>query len=102
MAKGAAHEAALAELHAVLAKVLTAQVGEQATEEQEDGSEVTLYIASPALLTVALKMLKDNDITCVAEEDSSVNNLAKQLEDRKKGHGKVLQLHPTPDQHAHG
>jgi hypothetical protein len=102
MAKGAAQESKLAALHEILATVLIDQVGEQVEEELEDGTCRTIYTAQPALLTVAMKMLKDNDITCVPSEDSSVQTLADKLKERKKGHGKVIQLKPEGDEHSYG
>lgn len=101
MATGAAKESKLAALHEVVAEVLITQIGEKAEEELADGSMVELFTATPALLTCAMKFLKDNEITCAVEASSKVNELAQKLEDRRRGHGNVISLAPKPDEHNH-
>lgn len=98
MAKGAASESKCAALHDILFDVLTEQVSERVIEEQEDGSEKELYTATPALLTVALKALKDNEITCQAEDNNKVNALQEQLAKRKRNHGSVVSIRPEMDE----
>ena len=103
MAKGAAQETKLAELHEVVATVLIDQVGERAIEhDDETGEEVELYTATPALLTCAMKFLKDNDITCEPSEDSSTKKLEDKLKERRRGHGNVISMKPQSDEHAIG
>ena len=85
MAKGAATEEKLANLHNVLADALIAGVSEQKTVlDEETGEEATYYVANPALLTVAIKFLKDNDITCQPSEENKTGRLKQELEERKK------------------
>lgn len=62
MAKNAASEGALGELHATLAKVLTAAL------TSEGG-------APAAVLAVAAKFLKDNDISCAVSGNSAMEEL---------------------------
>jgi len=90
-----ATESKLSELHGVLATVLIAQLKEIGVEEDieqgmEEGKEH--YTASPALLTVCARFLKDNEITCEVGDSSKMNELKEQLKDRKKG--KRLSLVP--------
>lgn len=103
MAEGAAKESKLAALHDVVATVLIEQVGERAEEVDEDSGEtIELYTASPALLTAAMKFLKDNDITCVPAQDSKTQQLKDKLAERKRGHGNVIAMTPQADEHAIG
>ena len=88
-------------LHDILFKVLIEQVGERVVEEadEEEGVEAReFYTATPALLTVALKALKDNDTTCLNEEGGKTDELRSELAARKKGHGNVIRIKPEPDQ----
>lgn len=52
-------------------------------------------IASPALLTIAAKFLKDNDITCQVEDSKEMSDLEKRLAAKKerKAVGNVLPIH---------
>lgn len=102
MSKGAAKENKLASLHDVLATVLIKQLSEVSVEEDEAGEQVQFFTATPALLTACMKFLKDNDITCVPDETSSVQTLKDQLAERKQGHGKVIALNPKGDDKAFG
>lgn len=77
--KNKATDKSLGNLHAVLADVLAEQVAEYA---EEDGEKV--YTATPALLTVAARFLKDNDITCGIEDSSSMSDLKEELANRKR------------------
>ena len=61
MSKTAATEGALGELHNTIATVLTAAV---------KGTDV-----SASVLAVAVKFLKDNDITCVVGKDNKLGEL---------------------------
>lgn len=51
--------------------------------------------ASPALLTIAAKFLKDNDITCQVEDSKEMSDLDKRLAAKKarKQVGNILPLH---------
>lgn len=103
MSKGAAKENKLASLHDVLATVLIKQLGEVSVDTDEDtGEQTQFFTATPALLTACMKFLKDNDITCVPDETSSVQTLKDQLAERKQGHGKVITLNPRGDDKAFG
>ena len=102
MAKGAAKEDKLAELHCIVAQVLATQVGERVEEEQEDGTAVELYTATPALLTCAMKFLKDNEITCMREVGDNISKLEEALRAKRTGHGNVIQIKPEDDGYAVG
>lgn len=56
-------------------------------------------IASPALLTIAAKFLKDNDITCLVEDSKEMSDLEKRLAAKKerKAVGNVLPLLPEDE-----
>jgi hypothetical protein len=104
MAKGAATEKALAGLHATLAKVIDDQLSDMmvinSEEVEEDGvDEVRMYTASPALLTVAARFLKDNDVTAdVGESADGMSAVQKRLAEIKQNRGKVISLadiHPV-------
>jgi hypothetical protein len=104
MAKGAATEKALAGLHATLAKVIDDQLSDtmviNSEEVEEEGADaVRMYTASPALLTVAARFLKDNDVTAdVGESADGMSTVQKRLEEIKKNRGKVISLadlHPV-------
>jgi hypothetical protein len=68
----------------LLFTVATAQLGDSALVQDEEGNEVRAYTATPALLTFAAKLLKDNSITLQADEVEKKNAVAQALEDRKK------------------
>ena len=74
MAKNAATEGALGELHETLARVLT-----QAISEED---------APAAILAVAAKFLKDNDITCAVDETNAMGQMKSAL-DRNRAPRKV-------------
>jgi len=86
MAKGAANEDKLAGLHNALATVIAQQVQETQEIYDEDGNPTGrfFYPATPALLTVAARFLKDNDITCEVEESIGLSELQKALAEKKK------------------
>lgn len=89
-----ASEDALAQLHAVVAKVLTDQVSHKAEETtfDKDGLEVGtgefVYTATPATVAAAIKFLKDNQITCDIEVDENMNNLRDALS-KKQRHSRL-------------
>lgn len=104
MAKGAATEDRLAKLHAVLAQVIEAQLSEKLLvnkEEAEAGEEEEqwMYTASPALLTMAARFLKDNDITAdVGDAEGRTDAIQKRLAEIRSNGGKVVRLsdlHPV-------
>jgi hypothetical protein len=104
MAKGAATEEALAGLHATLATVIDKQLSETIVVnleavEDDGAAEELMFSASPALLTVAARFLKDNDVTAdTGESAEGMSKVQKRLEDIKKNRGKVISLadlHPV-------
>lgn len=104
MAKGAATESQLAKLHATLAKVIEEQLQEKILvnkeEVDEDGvEEQWMFTASPALLTVASRFLKDNDIVADrGDSDGRLDGIQKRLKELSSGGNKVVRLsdlHPV-------
>ena len=66
-----ATDAALGALHEALATVIASQVKATMQEFDEEGNVIEgaeTYSATPALLTVAARFLKDNNITCTVED----------------------------------
>lgn len=92
----AATDKELSELHSKVAKVLLQKLDSVdkailliAKYEDELPEEVVEYLAeqsnaSPALLTVVTKFLKDNDITAVVEESKELTDLEKRLQEKRK------------------
>jgi hypothetical protein len=79
-----ASETQMGSLHGILAQVIAAQVG--ATEEylDEEGELNVMYSASPALLAIAAKFLKDNEITCAVELDENLGKLEAIMANKQK------------------
>lgn len=85
MAKNAASEDALGELHATVAKVLTSAI---------QGDEVTA-----ATLSVAVAFLKNNNITADASHNAELAELTAALAARRKdGKGKFKEMQMAEDQ----
>lgn len=92
----AATENELSELHKKVAKALSDKLdsADQATSlliEHSDNlpEDVIEYLhkqsdASPALLTVITKFLKDNDITAVIDESKELSDLDKRLAEKRR------------------
>lgn len=96
MAKNAALEGSLGTLHSLLAIVMTNQLkqtGEVAKYGidgsmllDEEGKPITEkeFLASPQLMAVVTKFLKDNEITATAEQSEEVANLADEVAERRE------------------
>lgn len=109
-----AKEKELSELHVVLAKVLATQVGQKVEIYDEndldaegmpkEGTEPKkVYVATPALLTVAARFLKDNDITCEIEESEGASELRDQLQQRRRRKSTLASILPlSQDEEAFG
>lgn len=97
----------LGELHKKVARQLAVQLeqadkahrllsrkGEDDWEEEVAEFLLTCSTASPALLTIAAKFLKDNDITCQVEDSKELSNLDKRLAAKRerKAVGNVIPL----------
>lgn len=91
-------EGQLVNLHEVVAKVIACQV--EATEEflDEEGELQVMFTASPALLSVATKFLKDNSITCAIEEDANLGKLEAIFAGKQKKGRLTLHDLPTMEQ----
>jgi len=91
MVNKVATEQAVAETHGRITKVLNhvLKIYEQKLEEYENDPEGVFLEPSPAMLTVASRFVKDNNITCQVEESQEMGDLQKRLEAKRK-RGKVL------------
>lgn len=83
----AADEKALGELHNKVAEVLTIALdGDELPGyvDEETGEEVPAKKLPPsaAILAVAAKFLKDNQITCVPSKDNALGELEEKLRNR--------------------
>ena len=84
---------ALNKLHEALAKVLVEQVEGRAEYTDDNGETQSVSTASPAMLAVAAKFLKDNNVTCSVEEDSNLGRLEDiLLEKQKKGRAVLAEV----------
>ncbi len=103
MAKGAATEKIIAGLHAQIATVIEAQLSETICLNPEDvegdGAEPELmFTASPALLTLAARFVKDNDVGMDIGETGKKSAISARLSQLKQNRGKVIKLsdiHPV-------
>jgi hypothetical protein len=77
-------EQELSELHGAVAKVLKRQIEEEITVVDEDGVSQRLNTASPATLGVAIKFLKDNNITTSIEDDENLGELDELLKSKRE------------------
>lgn len=103
----AATDKQLGELHSRLALQISKQLEQAdqaeallANRDDEDWQEKVVEFlekcsnASPALLTIAAKFLKDNDITCQVEDSKEMTDLEKRLKAKpaRKVVGNVLPI----------
>lgn len=118
MSKDAASESQLATLHKKLAEVMRRTLDnydriepimdeiEEAIAADEDMTPkdianlvARLPIVNPALLQVITKFLKDNDITCPADEDENMGSLEKRLAMKsRKTVGNITHINPDEDE----
>ena len=80
-------EQELSELHGAIARVLISQLNETITITGEDGEEAVVAVATPATLGVAIKFLKDNDITASIADDENMNELDEMLKRKREKRG---------------
>lgn len=82
----------------ILFDVVTDQLGERAVIlDLEAGEQRERYVASPALLTLAAKLLKDNNVTLQPEEtEGKLSKLEENLAKRKKHSGIASVSYLTP------
>ena len=85
MARSTEHE--LSELHGTIARVLRSQLEETVTFTDENGIEKEVATATPATLGVAIKFLKDNDITASIADDENLNELDDLLKKKREKRG---------------
>ena len=95
MAKGSATEQQIAGISKRIAKVLEFQLDEkiQVNPEEEDPEMAEyMYTASPALLTMAARFVKDHDIGLDIEQLEQRSEVSERLEAIKANRGKVITL----------
>lgn len=87
--KGPATEGVLGELHQKVAKVLINALDNVITTQEAggvtagaDGDMVEIPL-NPALLSVAIKFLDSNKITCAPEAGNAMSDLERKLKDRQ-------------------
>ena len=80
-------EQELSELHGAIARVLISQLSETITITDDDGMEAVVATATPATLGVAIKFLKDNDITASIADDENMNELDEMLKRKREKRG---------------
>lgn len=85
----AANEAVLGKLHEAVTKVLLEALEGTKTEGYVDPDtaefiEGQIIPPSAAVITVAAKFLKDNNITCTPAEDNELGELARKMAERQK------------------
>jgi len=85
MAKSTEQE--LAELHGAIARVLISQIGETIMMTNELGVEAEVSVVTPATLGVAIKFLKDNDITASIADDENMSELDDMLKKKREKRG---------------
>jgi hypothetical protein len=95
----AASEGELGKLHEKVAKVMSNAINRVIEKQEqpdigEDGNEIEVQV-NPALLSVAVKFLDANKITCAPEKGNSVDELRATLERKqqmRKTVGNVVHL----------
>jgi hypothetical protein len=80
-------EQELSALHGEVARVLISQLSETITMTDENGAESVVAVATPATLGVAIKFLKDNDITASIADDENMNELDDMLKRKREKRG---------------
>jgi hypothetical protein len=83
----AADETKLGQLHEKVATVLTDLLdGQPITEEGEDGEVKVVGVIAPsaAIITAAIQLLKNNNITCAPSENNALGELQAKMQERAK------------------
>jgi len=92
-----ASETQLGQLHEVLAMVIRSQIEDKVEFVNEEGELIENYTASPALLAVAAKFLKDNQITVAIENDTNLDEIQSILANKSKKGRLALASVPTKE-----
>lgn len=90
-----ANEKKLGKLHDKVADVLIGALDraeEKAVVDQDLEKGIFAEEINPALLSVATKFLKDNEITCVADANNKTGDLRSKLNKRKQSVDNVTYL----------
>ncbi len=102
--KGPASEGTLGDLHTKVAKVMINALDKVIAQQEnpaqdENGNDVEVVI-NPALLSVAVKFLDANKITCAPEAGNTMSELEQRLAAKAKKRrqvGNVVHLEPDTD-----
>lgn len=91
-----ASEDTLNSLHELIAQVLVAQVGQTVKLHNPDtDQEEDLFVVTPATVAIAVKFLKDNEITTAISEDTNLGELQDMLaKKQKRGRAKLATVSP--------
>ena len=76
--EGASNEAELGSLHGLIAKTLTDQITNGCTIKNKEG-DYEVVPATPAILNVARQFLRDNNISCKADNNADMIALTESL-----------------------
>ncbi|QPC44926.1 hypothetical protein HW532_20835 [Kaustia mangrovi] len=97
MAKGPAKEGTLGDLHNRVAEVMIGALDQiKAQQEASDPGNEDMPPPEPnsALLSVMVRFLNDNKITCAPENGNQMSELEKKLAEKKRKRvGNVVHLH---------
>ena len=77
-------EQELSALHGAVAQALATQVSETVLITDEEGKKQLIHTVTPATLGVAIKFLKDNDITASIEDDENLGELDEKLKSMRE------------------
>jgi len=102
--KGPASEGTLGDLHTKVAKVMINALDKVIAQQEnpaqdENGNDVEVVI-NPALISVAVKFLDSNKITCAPEAGNTMSELEQKLAAKAKKRrqvGNVVHLEPDTD-----
>jgi hypothetical protein len=102
--KGPASESSLGDLHTKVAKVMINALDKVIAQQEnptqdENGNDVEVVI-NPALISVAVKFLDSNKITCAPEIGNTMSELEQKLAAKAKKRrqvGNVVHLDPDTD-----
>jgi len=102
--KGPASEGALGDLHTKVAKVMINALDKVIAQQEnpaqdENGNDIEVVI-NPALISVAVKFLDSNKITCAPEAGNTMSELEQKLAAKAKKRrqvGNVVHLEPDTD-----
>ena len=102
--KTGASEEALGSIHDKYTRVLEYLLDNAAYREQDDGADGTEIFVNKAVLDAVARHVKDNNVTCVANEDNALSQLQKTAAKgaAKKRFGALIQMPGLTKEEATG